>query len=129
MIEATAAQTTEETIASQPAAVRRGRLARVLGRPITLAVGWLAFVIGLGWFIAAGSVHVGAGHWLGQRLRVRVIWSRFVDYLGDHGATSLTVGLVLLTTLLTLLGSLVLLWWVIGRDNGDSEPPGAPDAS
>ena len=96
---------------------------------MTLAAGWLLFTVGLTWFIYAGSVRVGAGHWLGQRLRVRVIWSRFLDFLADHGANALMVGLVVLMAVTTLLGSLALLWWVLGKRAGDAEPPVTPDAS
>ena len=98
-------------------------LQRSLGR----IVAWSLFSAGLVWFIYAGSVRVGAGHWLGQRLRVRVIWNRFLDFLADHGANTVTVTMVVLMALLTLLGSLVLLWWVLGLRNGDDGPPVTPD--
>ncbi|MCA9864338.1 MAG: hypothetical protein R2853_20045 [Thermomicrobiales bacterium] len=126
MIEATAAPATDEPTAATPASFRA---ARGLRRPLTLAVGWLLFAAGLGWFVFAGSVRVGAGHWLGQRLRVRLIWTRFLDFLADHGASSLLVGLVGLAAVLTLLGSLALLWWVLGQQADADEPPAAPDAS
>ena len=56
---------------------------RIIRASLALAAGWLLFTVGLGWFLFAGSVRVGAGHWLGQRLRVRVIWSRFIDFLAE----------------------------------------------
>lgn len=102
---------------------------RRLRLSLPLAIGWLLFSAGMAWFILAGNVRVGAGHWLGQRLRVRVIWSRFLDFLADHGANSLMVSLVVLTAMLTLLGSLALLWWVLGQRNVEPETPVTPDAS
>ena len=105
------------------------RPARRLRLPVALAVGWLLFTVGLAWFILAGSVRVGAGHWLGQRLRVRLIWTRFLDFLADHGANPVLVGLVSLTAVTTLLGSLALLWWVMGQRNAEAEPTVTPDAS
>ena len=99
----------------------------VPGRALALSAGWLVFSVGLAWFIYAGSVRVGAGHWLGQRLRVRVIWTRFLAFLADQGANSLMVGLVVIMALVTLLGSLAVLWWVLGQRD-DGEPPVAPDA-
>ncbi|MDQ2652975.1 MAG: hypothetical protein M3Z20_08010 [Chloroflexota bacterium] len=114
---------------SAPASLQAERPVRAFRRPLTLAAGWLLFTVGLAWFIYAASVRVGAGHWLGQRLRVRVIWSRFLDFLADHGANSLMVGLVVLMAVMTLLGSLALLWWVLGQRAGDAEPPVTPDAS
>ena len=114
---------------AQPETVRVDRPARVLQRSLGSIASWGAFTIGLAWFIYAGSVRVGAGHWLGQRLRVQVIWSRFLAFLADHGANSVMVGLVVLMAILTLLGSLVLLWWVLGQRNDEAEPPVAPDAA
>jgi hypothetical protein len=129
VIEVTATQAAEETHVGQPASLRAERPVQALRRPLTLAAGWLLFTVGLAWFIYAGRVRVGAGHWLGQRLRVQVIWSRFIDFLADHGANALLVGLVMLMAVMTLLGSLALLWWVLVQRAGDSEPPVAPDAS
>lgn len=129
MIEATAAPPSEDALAGAPAALEVAHESRALRRSIAFAAAWLLFTAGLMWFIAAGSVRVGAGHWLGQRLRVRVIWSRFLDYLADHGANSLVVGLVALAAVLTLLGSLALLWWTLGQHVGDSDEPVAPDVS
>jgi hypothetical protein len=86
------------------------------------------FTLGLVWFIYAGSVRVGAGHWFGQRLRVRVIWNRFLAFLADHGANALMVGLVSLVAALTLVGSLALFWWVLGQRNEQPESPVPPAA-
>lgn len=129
MIEATAAPAAENSLGGEQATPRSARPARVIRRPLALAAGWLLFTAGLTWFMFAGSVRVGSGHWTGQRLRVRVIWSRFLDFLADHGASSLLAGLVVLMAVVTLLGSLALLWWVLGQRNGDVEPPVTPDVS
>lgn len=129
MIEATAAPTVENSLAGEQASLRAAGSGRVIRRPLVLAAGWLLFTVGLAWFIYAGSVRVGAGHWTGQRLRVRVIWSRFLDFLADQGANSLVAGLVILMAVLTLLGSLALLWWALGNDDGDLETPVTPDVS
>lgn len=127
MIDATATPASESSPAAQPEPVRVDRPARVLQRSLGSIASWVAFTVGMAWFIYAGSVRVGAGHWLGQRLRVQVIWSRFLGFLADHGANSVMVGLVVLMAILTLLGSLVLLWWVLGQRNDEAEPPVAPD--
>ena len=129
MIEASAATAHDESQVAQQATVQHERRARFLRMSPGLAAGWLVFTIGLAWFIYAGSVRVGAGHWLGQRLRVRVIWSRFLDFLADHGANSLMVGLVVFIAAITLLGSLALLWKVLGLREDDFEPPVRPDVS
>lgn len=129
MIEAAAAPVSEETTIDRPVPSEASRQVDVMRRPLLLALGWLLFTAVLAWFIFAGSVRVGAGHWLGQRLRVRIIWMRYLDFLSDHGASPLVVGLVAVAAVLTLLGSLAMLWWVLGRGSGDAEPPVAPDVS
>lgn len=128
MIEATEAPAADDSLAVPSTSVRVDRSVQTQRRSLARAFGWLVFTVGLAWFIYAGRVRVGAGHWLGQRLRVRVIWSRFLDFLADHGANSLMVGLVALAAVLTLLGSLALLWWVLGLREDDPEPPVTPDA-
>jgi hypothetical protein len=127
VIDSAAASTADRAPAEKSAPVDAGRRALVLQRPLGHVIGWLVFSVGVIAFIFAGTVRVGAGHWLGQRLRVRVIWSRFMDFLADHGANTVAVGLVALMAVLTLLGSLALLWWVLGLRNGDSRSPVAPD--
>ena len=112
---------------AQPEPLRTERPVRLLQRSLGSIAGWLVFTVGLTWFIYAGSVRVGAGHWTGQRLRVQVIWSRFLGFLADHEANAVTVGLVVLMAVLTLLGSLALLWWVLGQHTGGAETPVAPD--
>ena len=128
MIEATAAPAADESRTGAPASAPADSTIRRLRLPLALAAGWLLFTGGLTWFILAGSVRVGAGHWFGQRLRVRLIWTRFLDFLADHGANPVLVGLVTLTAVTTLLGSLALLWLVLGQLNDDAEPPATPDA-
>ncbi|HZH07328.1 MAG TPA: hypothetical protein VEY69_11685 [Lautropia sp.] len=127
MIEATAAPAPDDALVGKPAPRQADRSVPVPGRALALSAGWLVFSVGLAWFIYAGSVRVGAGHWLGQRLRVRVIWTRFLAFLADQGANSLMVGLVVFMALVTLLGSLAVLWWVLGQRD-DGEPPVVPDA-
>lgn len=129
MIEVTAAPAVDEPSATSAASLRADHPARGLRLPLVLAAGWLLFTVGLAWFIFAGSVRVGAGHWLGQRLRVRIIWSRFLDYLADHGASPPATSLVALAAISALLGSLALLWWALGQRHDETEPPVTPDAS
>jgi hypothetical protein len=127
VIEATATAAAEDSLVGSPASLRAEQPARAIQPLLARVAGWLLFTIGLAVFLYAGIVRVGAGHWLGQRLRVRVIWSRFLGFLADHGANSVMVALVVFTAVLTLLGSLALLWWVMGQRNGESEPPALPD--
>lgn len=127
MIEATAGTARDDSRVAASAAPTVDRRAVAQRRPLVVAVTWLLFTIGLVWFIYAGAVRVGAGQWYGQRLRVRVIWSRFVDFLADKGATAIMVGLVGVAAIATLIGSLLLLWMVLRLRESDPETTEPPD--
>jgi len=127
VIDASAAPVPDSSVVGKPVPLQADEPAQTLQRSLGRVLAWVVFTVGLAWFLYAGTVRVGAGHWLGQRLRVQVIWSRFLAFLADHGANSTMVGLVVLTAALTLLGSLGLLWWVMGQRIGDAEPPVALD--
>ncbi|MFT4037819.1 MAG: hypothetical protein QM692_06540 [Thermomicrobiales bacterium] len=109
MIEAATAPAEEPRVVRAAATGATSRW-QALRLPWALAAGWLVFVVGLIWFLYAGMVRVGAGHWLGQRLRVRIIWSRFLGWLPDHGASPLLVGLVVAAAVLALVGGVALIW-------------------
>lgn len=112
--------------AREPAPADRSVLPLQVSWP--LAVGWLIFAGALLSFILVGTVRIGAGNWLGQRLRVRVVWVRFLDYLGDQGASPLMVGLVALAAVIALVGSLALVWFVLGLRDTAPDVPAAPDS-
>lgn len=129
MIDAAAVPAVDDALPVAPDAPPNRISVVAFQRPLALALCWLAFTLGLMWFIVAGKVRVGAGHWLGQRLQVRIIWGRFLDFLTDHGANALMVGLVGLAAALALVGSLGLLWWVLGMREGDPESTVTPDVT
>ena len=125
MIDATAAPATEEI---RPAPAQPDELPRPVGLrlPRGLAVGWCLFALAMAWFLFAGYVRVGAGHWLGQRLGVRVVWSRF--YLSDHGASPVMVGLVGGAAVLALVGSLVVVWYALSLAGDPPDSPSPPES-
>lgn len=95
-------------------------------RPLLIL--WTALVVLLGAFLLIGSVRIGAGNWIGRRMSVPEIWSRFLDYLADQGASPAIVALVVITAAITVIGGagLVLVAFGVrdvdahqGRDNPD----------
>jgi hypothetical protein len=103
-----------------------GVASRRLPLPLGLMALWAAIVLAIALFLLIGTVRVGAGNWLGRQLSVAEIWSRFLGYLANQGASPLIVAAVVAVTGLSLLTAAVLLWLAIGlRD----QPPDAPPDS
>jgi hypothetical protein len=96
--------------------------------PVSLGivVAWTATVVAIAVFLVFGMVEIGAGNWLGRRLGVAEIWSRFLGYLASQGASPLTVLLVAAAAALSLVTAALVLWLALTlRD----QPRGAPDDS
>ena len=91
---------------------------------------WLGFVIGTVAFLALGSIQIGAGDWFDQRLHVRDIWSRFLRYLVDQGATPGIIFVVSAGAVITLIGAAYALWLALAvKDQGaglTSDDPHGP---
>ena len=91
--------------------------------PIGLIALWAAIVLAIVLFLFFGTVHVGAGNWIGRHLSVPEIWSRFLGYLANQGASTLIIAAVVAAAGLSLLTGGVLLGLAFGlRD----QPPEAP---
>ena len=96
------------------------RLVPPLPRP--LAILWLAIVGGLAIFLVFGSLRVGAGNWFGRQLAVREIWTRFLGYLRDQGASTVVVVAVSVLAGLTVVLAAYCLWLALAlRDASPSE--------
>jgi hypothetical protein len=78
--------------------------------PRPLAVLWAGMVIALIAFLAFGSLRIGAGNWIGRRMPVRNVWSRFLEYLTDQGASPALVTVVVAAAAVTLVTAAYLLW-------------------
>jgi hypothetical protein len=71
---------------------------------------WLLIVGGMAVFLVAGTIRVGAGGWIGRRLPVRVIWSDFLGWLADQGASPLLVVAITAAAALSLALAAGTLW-------------------
>jgi hypothetical protein len=92
----------------EPATKAAARSVLALPRALTLL--WAGIVIAIAGFIALGSVRIGAGNWIGLRLPVREIWSRFIDYLVGEGASPAMVLVVTAAAAFALVGAACVLW-------------------
>lgn len=78
--------------------------------PPSLVTLWFVLTALIVGFLVLGSVQVGAGNWTGQRIRVSRVWSNFLEYLAQQGASSLVQGLVAMVAILAVGGGCALIW-------------------
>lgn len=122
MADATAARAQREDPLAVPAdaAVRTvARAAPALSRP--LVVLWAGIVLATAGFLFLGSLRIGAGNWIGRRMPVREIWSRFLAYLADQGASAALV-IVVTAAVVALIAAGVGLWLALGLRDAQSRP-------
>ena len=89
--------------------------------PRSLMVLWAGMVLVTGGFLLTGTIRIGAGNWIGRRMPVRVIWSRFLDFLTDRGAAGPLIFLVAAAAIATLVIAAVALWLALGLHDAPSE--------
>jgi hypothetical protein len=94
-----------------------------LSRP--LVVLWAGIVVAIAAFLAFGSVRIGAGNWIGLRLPVREVWSRFIDFLVGEVASPALVLVVSAVAAISLIGAGCVLWLAFSLKDAPREP--APD--
>jgi hypothetical protein len=83
---------------------------------------WAGSVLATVGFLAFGTLRIGAGNWIGRRMPVRVIWSRFLEFLTDLGASGPLIFLVAAAAIAALVLSAVALWLALGLRDAPREP-------
>jgi hypothetical protein len=71
-------------------------------------------------FLALGSVRIGAGNWIGRRMPIRDIWSRFLEYLADQGASPVLVVAVTAALAVAAVATGFTLWLALALRDADS---------
>ena len=89
--------------------------------PWPLIVLWAGFVVGTLAFLLFGSLLIGAGNRLGRRVPVRQIWSQFLGYLVDHGATPAIVVAVSAAAGLAFIAAGIALWFAFSLKDQQPE--------
>ena len=87
-----------------------------------LVVLWAACVLATVAFLAIGTLRIGAGNWIGRRMPVHVIWSRFLEFLNDLGASGPLIFLVAAAAIAALVLSALGLWLALGLRDLPPEP-------
>jgi hypothetical protein len=95
--------------------------------PRSLMILWAGLVLATGGFLMTGTLRIGAGNWIGRRMPVREIWSRFVGFLTEHGASGLLILFVTAAAILALLVAALALWLALALR--DAPPESAADTS
>lgn len=93
-----------------------------LALPRLLVVLWTGFVLATVAFLVIGTLRIGAGNWIGRRMPVPVIWSRFLEFLTDLGASGPLIFLVAAAAVAALILSAIALWLALGLRDVPPEP-------
>ena len=85
---------------------------------------WLGITLVAVALIAFGSIEIGAGAWIGRRLPVREIWSRFNRFLVDQGASPAVIVAVSAAAALALVAAGYALWLALTLEDRVSDATG-----
>jgi hypothetical protein len=85
---------------------------------------WLGIALVTVAFIAFGSIEIGAGAWIGRRLPVREIWSRFNRFLLDQDASPAVIVAVSAAAALALVAAGYALWLALTLEDRTPDAPG-----
>ncbi|MCC2629657.1 MAG: hypothetical protein K0S14_3307 [Thermomicrobiales bacterium] len=128
MADVTVARAQREEMVRLPAEAPAGEVARLFpALPRSLIVLWAGLVVATGGFLVTGRLRIGAGNWIGRRMPAREIWSRFLDFLADHGASGPLIPIVTAAAIASLLIAALAFWLALALR--DAPPESAADIS
>ena len=93
--------------------------------PRSLMILWAGMVLVTGGFLLTGTMRIGAGNWIGRRMPVHEIWSRFLGFLTDLGASGPLILLVTAAAIVSLLVAALAFWLALALR--DTPPESAAD--
>ena len=93
--------------------------------PRSLMILWAGLVLATAGFLVFGRLRIGAGNLIGRRMPAREIWSSFVGFLSDHGASGPVVLLVTAAAVTALVIAALTVWLALGLR--DAPPDSAAD--
>ena len=128
MADVTVARAQREEMLTLPAeGPAEGAAQRLPALPRSLMILWVGLVLATAGFLVTGTLRIGAGNWIGRRMPVREIWSRFLGFLTELGASGPLVFLVTTATILTLVIAALAFWLALALR--DAPPETAADTS
>jgi hypothetical protein len=90
--------------------------------PRSLMILWAGLVLATAGFLVTGRLRIGAGNWIGRRMPAREIWSRFLDFLADHGASGSLILIVTAVAIVTLVIAAFAFWLALALRDAPPEP-------
>jgi hypothetical protein len=78
--------------------------------PRSLVILWAGLVLATGGFLVTGRLRIGAGRSIGRRMPAREVWSRFLGFLTDHGASASLILIVTAAAIAALIIAALALW-------------------
>jgi hypothetical protein len=89
--------------------------------PRLLVILWVGSVLATVGFLAFGTLRIGAGNWIGRRMSIHVVWSRYLDFLTGLGAPGPLIYIVAAAAIAALVLSAVALWLALSLRDAPSE--------
>ena len=96
--------------------------------PRSLMILWAGMVLGTAGFLVFGRLRIGAGNWIGRRLPAREVWSRYLGFLTDHGASGTLVFVVTAAAVATLVIAAFAVWLALALRDAPPESASEPSA-
>jgi hypothetical protein len=96
--------------------------------PRSLMILWAGLVLATAGFLVFGRLRIGAGNLIGRGMPAREIWSRFVGFLTDHGASEPVVLLVTAAAVVALVMAALSFWLALGLRDAPPESVADPTA-
>ena len=128
MADVTVARAQREEMLRLPAEAPVDEVARPFpALPRSLIILWAGLVVATGGFLVTGRLRIGAGNWIGRRMPAREIWSRFLDFLTDHGASGPLILIVTAAAIVALVIAALAFWLALALR--DAPPESAADTS
>ena len=128
MADVTVARAQREELLTLPAEAPAETGARSFpALPRSLMILWGGLVLVTGGFLVAARLRIGAGHWIGRRMPAREVWSRFLGFLTEHGASGPLVFTVTAAAIMALVIAALALWLALALR--DAPPESATDKS
>ena len=122
MADVTVARAQREEMLTLPAEASAERAIRSFpALPRSLMVLWVGLVLATGSFLVSGRLRIGAGNWIGRRLSALEIWSRFLDFLTDHGASGPLVLIVTAAAIVALVLAALAFWLALALRDAPQE--------
>jgi hypothetical protein len=96
--------------------------------PRSLVILWAGLVLATGGFLVTGRLRIGAGRSIGRRMPAHEVWSRYLGFLTDHGASATLILIVTAAAIAALIIAALALWLALALRDDPPESVVDPSA-